>query len=108
VKPTVDDSELVIVGLDNSALYRAWDEVGELLASSNFEGSLDVVLEGFTALKEFIESPLDFFELKSNSTPGTSDLRIVAQRSQRLIDLVSTLRALEVHDADAIRSQSVK
>ena len=92
-----------VVVTDDSELQESLSELSELKLDgvSDLEAGL---------ISRFFDFPLDFFEVQNGPAAGTGELGVRIKRTQRLNDLMSTLRASHGslgHASDSITSGTV-
>jgi hypothetical protein len=68
-------------------------EFRETIADLRNVSDLNIKANGLDA---FFDCPLDFFEIKNGPTAGAGQCGVSIQRTQRLNDLLSALRACNV------------
>ena len=86
-----------VVVTDDSELREIVAELSEL--NVRLHGNVEA-----SSLHRFFDSPLDFFEVENGPAVGAGELGVRIKRAQRLNNLLSALRALDVnsgHAADA-------
>lgn len=87
--------EAIPVAFDGSEM----DGVLQELQGLELQASFNDVRGALRLLDSFLETPLDFFEVEGRTAPGTDQVVCGLKRTERLNDMLTTLRAFQVNRA---------